>query len=315
MSPTIIHISLLLLTLAFAPLNVPGNGDVEANIQLRPQEVLIGQPADLQITVTIPVDGLLIWPGQEQLEAQNIEILRFGVIDTLEHIDEKITMQQKHRITAWEEGYIPIPPLEFTFISEKDTIIFESKAQLFEVKGVEVDIQEAIRDIKPLFTFPWTFREILPYILVTVGVLLIILLLFLFLKNRKKPVEESTIWEKPEVPAHIAAISSLETLRRKELWQKGEIKAFHSELTAILRKYLYKRFHLDAIEMTTGEILHYLPEHIEDKELQSEFKLIFELADMVKFAKFKPDDQEHERMLEKALVFVKNTTVIVNNKE
>lgn len=309
------HISLLLITLVFAPIYALGNGDIEASILLQPKEVLIGQPADLQITVSVPVDGLLIWPGKEELEAQNIEILRFGVIDTLEHIDEKITMQQKHRITAWEEGYIPIPALEFAFISEKDTIKFESKAQLFEVKGVEVDMQKAYRDIKPLFGFPRTFREILPYILAIIGISLIILLIILFLKNQKKPVQEPTIWEKPEVPAHIAAISSLETLRQKELWQKGEIKAHHSELTAILRKYLYKRFHLDAIEMTTGEILKYIPEHVEEKALQNEFKLIFELADMVKFAKFKPDDQEHERMLEKALLFVKNTADIVNNKE
>lgn len=309
------HISLLLLILFFAPLNVLGNEDIEASILLRPQEVLIGQPADLQITVSVPADGLLIWPGKEALEAQKIEILRFGMIDTLEQIDDKITLQQTNRITAWEEGYIPIPALEFSYITETDTIIFESKAALFEVKGVEVDMLEGYRDIKPLFGFPRTFREFLPYILLTVGVLLIVLLLILFLKRRKKPAEEPTIWEKPEVPAHIAAISSLETLRRKELWQRGEIKAFHSELTTILRKYLYKRYQLDAIEMTTGEILKFLPNHIEEKELINKFKLIFELADMVKFAKFKPEGEAHEQMLEKALEFVKKTAVVINDKE
>ncbi len=309
------HVSLFLFVLTSVSLNLLGSGDFEASIQLRPQEILIGQPADLEISVKTPDYGLLIWPGKETLEAQKIEVLRFGLVDTLEQAADRITMQQKHRITAWEEGYIPIPPFEFIFITEKDTITFESKAQLFEVRGVEVDMQEGYKDIKPLFGFPRTFREFLPYILLTVGVLLIVLLLILFLKKRKKPAEEPTIWEKPEVPAHIAAISSLETLRRKELWQKDEIKAFHSELTAIIRKYLYKRYKLDALEMTTGEILQYLPEHIEEKELQSEFKRIFELADMVKFAKFKPEHQEHERMLEKALVFVKNTAVVINDKE
>lgn len=315
MGPMVKHISIFLLILTSVSLNVSGSGTFEASIQLSPQEILIGQPADLQLSVTTPATGLLIWPAKEELEAHNFEVLRFGMIDTLEHIDGNIHMRQTHRITAWEGGYIPIPPLEFTFISETDTVTFESRAQLFEVKGVEVDMQEAYRDIKPLFGFPRTFREILPYIFAIIGILLIMLLLIIYLKSRKKPAEEPTIWEKPEVPAHIAAISSLETLRRKELWQRGEIKAFHSELTTILRKYLYKRYQLDALEMTTGEILKYLPGHIEEKELINEFKLIFELADMVKFAKFKPEEQEHEQMLEKALSFVKNTAVIVNNKE
>lgn len=309
------HVSLFLLVLTSVSLNLPGNGKFEASIQLNPQEILIGQAADLTLSVTTPDDGMLIWPTKEGLDAQNIEVLRFGLIDTLEQVDGKISMRQIHRITAWEEGYIPIPPLEFTFISENDTITFESRAQLFEVNGVEVDMQEAYRDIKPLFGFPRTFREILPFMLAAIGILLIMLLLIIYLKNRKKPIEESTIWEKPEVPAHIAAISSLETLRRKELWQRGEIKAFHSELTTILRKYLYKRYQLDALEMTTGEILKFLPNHIDEKELITEFKLIFELADMVKFAKFMPEEQEHEQMLDKALSFVKNTAVIVNNKE
>lgn len=291
-----------------------GTEETAAIIQVEPDEILIGQPATLEIMVDIPDEGTLLWPGRESLEPHGIELLQFGMVDTLESGSGRIQMRQNHRITSWQEGYKPIPPLVFTMITDEDTIQFESKAILLSVKGVEVDMQEVYRDIKPQQSFPRTFREVLPYL---IGFMVIAVVLFFLLKhfmNRKKSSEETTIWEKPEVPAHIAAISSLESLRRKELWQKGQIKPYHSELTTILRKYLYKRFQLDAIEMTTSELLHQLPKHVRDKSLLQTFKMIFELADMVKFAKLKPEDQDHESVLEKAIEFVKNTAK-VNNDE
>ncbi len=292
-----------------------GSEKTSATVRLQPKQITIGQPAELHIRASVPSDGVLIWPGVEQLKGQKIEILTHGSIDTLFFDTEKTSIQQINRITAWQEGYIPIPPLEFIFITENDTTHFESKAQLFDVQGVEVDMQEMYQDIRPLFAFPRTFREFLPYLLTIIGLLLVMFLLLRFLKRRKKPLKEPTIWEKPEVPAHIAAISSLETLKQKELWQKGHIKDYHSELATILRKYLYKRFHLDAMEMTTREIIHQLPVYVEDITNQNKLKMIFELADMVKFAKFLPNADDHTLALEKSLDFVKNTAQIENNKE
>ncbi len=309
------NISSFLFILALSHQIIFGSDDTSATVTIQPQQILIGQPADLQISANIPSGGFLNWPGYEELEDHKIEILNLGLVDTLDRDAGSTTLMQTLRVTSWEEGYIPIPAFEFTFISDNDTIHFESKATLLEVQTVEVDMTDRYRDIRPLFKFPRTFREILPYLLAAIGLLIIVVLIILFLKKRKKPLKEPTIWEKPEVPAHIAAISSLETLRQKELWQKGHIKAYHSELTTILRKYLYKRFHLDAIEMTTREIVQKLPAYIENTALQSDFKNIFELADMVKFAKFNPEDNDHEKVLEKALEFVKKTAEIVNDKE
>ncbi len=306
---------ILFTILAFDHAAANSAEETEVSVRIEPQEILIGQPADMQIRVRVPAEGKLIWPGREELEAHKIEILNFGMVDTLERSSEDVTMLQVHRITAWEEAYVPIPPLEFQYITANDTILFQSQAQLFEVKSVEVDMQEMYRDVKPLFSFPVTFREMLPYILVSLGVLLALFFLIRFIRKRKKPTEEPTIWEKPEVPAHIAAISGLETLRRKELWQKGQIKTYHSELTTILRKYLYKRFNLDALEMTTREIVGNLPVHVDDVAFRSDFIMIFELADRVKFAKFTPEDEAHIESLEKAIGFVKNTAEIENYKE
>ncbi len=313
------HLLLVLFMLAlltariFAAGAQPDLSRVQLDVSIEPEEILIGQPAQLILNVEAPIEGIIIWPDISKLKDQKLDILRFGVPDTLQSSEQRIRMQQTHRITAWKEAYIPIEPLGFIYIAAEDTLYFESRAMLLQVKGVEVDMSEMIRDIKPLFQFPYTLREALPYILSLLGLGVILFFLIRYLKKRKKVVATPTIWEKPEVPAHIAAISSLETLRRKQLWQKGQTKHYHSELTQILRMYISKRYGIDAVEMTTSDIMAKLPSHLTSNELNSIVREVMDTADMVKFAKYNPAADVNELVLDKALEFVKNT--IPENKE
>ncbi len=305
MSRLLSHIAALLVVLN--PLALFADVDRFASVKIEPGEILIGQPTQMSIEIEVPAGGVIVWPDISKLEEKEIEVLRFGLPDTLVKTDTGLKMQQLHRITAWQESYIALPPLEFLHIIENDTVRFQSTALLFEVKSVEVDMSDMIRDIKPLWNIPITFREILPYFLATIALAILIFLIINYLRRTKKTEEKLTIWEKPTVPAHIAAISSLETLRRKQLWQQGKMKQHHSELTFILRNYLYKRYHLDAVEMTTAEILQTLPKYVADESLVKKFNEIFGMADLVKFAKHAPEEDEHDRSLGKALDFVKST--------
>ena len=45
------------------------------------------------------------------------------------------------------------------------------------------------------------------------------------------------------------------TLEKKELWQKGEIKAYYSELTDIARNYIEEAIEIPAMESTTSELI------------------------------------------------------------
>ena len=56
-----------------------------------------------------------------------------------------------------------------------------------------------------------------------------------------------------KLPAHVTALKSLRSLREKQMWQKGMVKEYHSEITEIIRKYFEERFNLPALEMTSGE--------------------------------------------------------------
>ena len=79
-----------------------------------------------------------------------------------------------------------------------------------------------------------------------------------YLKKRKKaePVFRAPV--KIKLPPHQIALDALENLRNKKLWQSGQIKEYHTELTDIIRDYVYGKFAIHAPELTSDEILNAL---------------------------------------------------------
>lgn len=279
----------------------------QATVAVDPPEISIGQHAALTIVVDLPEGASIVWPGLTDTITTDIEIIRFGRPDTIVNEAGKTLLRQTHLITAWEEGFLPIPPLQFSAILQSDTVLFESAALLLEVKGVELDPEADIRDIKSIWGIPLTFAELFPYIagLVIAGGL--IWLLIRYFKQRRKQAPVISIWEKPDIPAHIAAMSALERLKSQQLWQQGKLKLYHVELTGIIRMYLMKRYQIHAPEMTSSEILSSLGTMIEDKTTIDMLHDILEVADLVKFARHQPASAINEMSMELAIDFVSRT--------
>ncbi len=275
---------------------------------IEPQKILMGEPVQLVFDIKFPDSLKLEMPVFNEQISPVIEILNHGQADSLE-ADEQ---NQKHlrrslTVTSWEEGFHPIEPIIFRFISGTDTLETESEPLLLEVEEFLIDEHTDLKDIKTIISAPVTIREILPWALAGIALALIITALVLYLRRRKPAVKAATIWEKPDVPAHIAAISSLENLKARKLWQQGRIKEYHSELTDILRHYIEKRFNINAMEMTSTEVMESFSSgqiSIESREILRE---CLQLADLVKFAKHSPGDQKNEKSLESAFEFVNLT--------
>jgi hypothetical protein len=281
---------------------------------LEPKAIVIGQQAQLTIQIEVPLNSVLVWPGIADTLTKHIEIVSFGRPDTLSRSSSSYVLQQVHQITAWSAGFFPIPPLVFTLIQGEERLEISSDPLLLEVMGVEVDMEADIHDIKPIFGVPVSFRELLPYILGVIGLALLVWVIYYIISKRKKTVTATpTIWEKPDIPAHVAAISALENLKSKKLWQAGQVKLYHSELTDILRMYLEKRYAMHAMEMTSSEIMFGLHSYLSDELLASKFREVLELADLVKFAKYKPDNTLHDRSMELAFDFVMATKIASND--
>jgi hypothetical protein len=93
----------------------------------------------------------------------------------------------------------------------------------------------------------------------------------------------------------------------KKLWQSGRVKDYYSELTEIVRWYIEKRFHVQALEMTTDEIISGLKTAYFVDENIHRLKQTLILADMVKFAKEQPLPADNDISIQRIEEFIKTT--------
>ncbi|MBQ2364953.1 MAG: hypothetical protein II288_05245, partial [Alistipes sp.] len=93
-------------------------------------------------------------------------------------------------------------------------------------------------------------------------------------------------------------------------WQNGKIKLYYTELTDILRVYIFGRWGVSAMELTTDEIIAALKDIEMPRESRMDLVEILRSADMVKFAKAIPEAKENEDNFTRAYYFVENTKLI-----
>jgi hypothetical protein len=85
------------------------------------------------------------------------------------------------------------------------------------------------------------------------------------------------------------AREELAELEAGPLWAQGLHRAFYFQLTEILRGYLEGRYGMPAKRLTTHELLRQLRQAEVERPAVSQFKELFERADLVKFAKSLPE--------------------------
>ena len=154
---------------------------------------------------------------------------------------------------------------------------------------------------------PITFSEVLPWFLGGLGIILMGLLVFYYIKKRKSAQPVFKIRSKPKLPAHIIALNDLEELRMQKMWQSGKVKEYYTAMTDIVRLYIEERFEISAVEMTTEEILKDLRNENLDSEIQNKLGQTLVLADLVKFAKETPLPLDNDNCLTYSVDFVQNT--------
>jgi len=273
-------------------------------------KILIGDQINLNLKASFPANNKIYWPQIKDTITKDIEIIEQSKIDTIFSDDKTYkTLLQKIKITSFDSGFYEIPPFRFEYSKPDDSTKFslETYPLYLEVYTIVVDTTKGIFPIKGPVKAPFTFKEILPWIIGGAVALLLIAFLIYFLIKRKKHEPLFKAKPKPKLPPHIIALNALENLRKEKLWQSGKTKAYHTILTDIIRKYLDERFGINAIEMTTDEILAAVKNLHISNELKVKLKEMLILADLVKFAKEKPLPAQQDLSLINAIAFVRET--------
>lgn len=266
-------------------------------IKLDTNSIRIGEQTRLIISSDFEHDEAFVWPTFSDSIITGLEIIEREEIDSTEH-ENSISFSQKFTITSWDSGSYYIPPIVFNKNKKTEGVILN-------VQTIDLSQDAEIRDIKPPIKAPYGWSDIWPFLL---GIILIILIYFLLKKYvfvKKKIVIKSN--PKDITPADVIALNNLATLKDKELWQEGELKQYHSEISEIIRAYLEERFQILALELPTSDILKNLENKgISIEDLQT-LATLLQRADLAKFAKSKPTELENVQSMEQSVIFVTNT--------
>ncbi len=98
----------------------------------------------------------------------------------------------------------------------------------------------------------------------------------------------------PPIPPHVVALSALDELEQGELMQEDDLVPFYLQLTEIAKGYLEGRFGVPSLDRTTEEIRRDLIRRGDSIAPLSADEVIefLQRSDLVKFARFSPEEDE-----------------------
>ena len=266
----------------------------------------IGAEFKLSIKTTVDTSSKVIFPKLKNVGA--LEVIQSYPIDTIK-TDGQYELVKKYGLTQFDSGRYVIPSIKI-FINSKP---FLTDSLLVEVANVKVDtLKQKMFDIKGIAQADDSIGDWWKYLLVIALIIGIGVLIYWYIRKQQKKKLEAEIFKTPIEKA----TSLLDNLEKKELWQKGEVKAYYSELTDIARNYIEEAIEIPAMESTTSELIQGLRAASVKKKMTLSQEIIENLervlkqADLVKFAKSKPLDfeiTEDRNKIQKAILTLDNS--------
>ena len=294
--------------------------EIKVNAKIDSIAIETGDQTWLNLTVEHGKDIMISFPEIKDTIIKGIDVLRINSIDT-QVLNNRIIATQKLLITAFDDSIFQIPP--FVFKYGNDSLYTESlilsvasiRLDSLEIAAIDTAQMLQVFDIKEPIDTPWTFSEFIKryyiHLLIILGTAIIIALIVIFINRRKKNKPFIKFLEKPKEPAHIIAFRELDELKAKKLWQAGKEKAYYSELTEIIREYLENRYHIATFELTSHELMDSVKsKKLLEGDLFEKLSQTLSIADLAKFAKFKPLPAENDLCLKNAYELVQLTKVV-----
>lgn len=282
---------------------------VRVDARFEPAEVVVGDHLDLVFEVEAERGCEVAFPEiNDEFADGYIELLRERDIERVEGAEERVLLRKRYRMIAFEVGEFRFDSLGVLYASEGviDTAFVDAPINLF-VASIPADTtQTTIYDIKPPMETPLMVEEFGGYVVYSLfGLAVLASLVYMFTRLRRREQQEVVIL--PAEPAHVTAIRALETLHNRKLWQNSKYKEYYTRLSDILREYLDGRYGVSAMEMTTEEILSAIRKLSLSEKHSSMIAALLRESDLVKFAKYIPEEDAPETDYYNVYYFVEET--------
>ena len=312
MSQKVRHIVMAAIVL-LAAVPAAWGGNVTFKAKLDSATLLMGKTTTLHLEITQDKDARGFFPG-EQLDTLNamVEIAERPAADTIDLDNNRIQINRDLIIQSFDSGMWIIKPIPY--VVNGDTAFCNQLT--LKVLPVDVSQMKDINDIKPVEDVPFNLLDWLPdyWWAWLLGLLLISAGIWAYRKYYKKGINPLKP-NKKRLPPYEEAMINLQNLKAAQLWQQGQEKEYFTGLTDILRVYIDRRFHINAVEMTSSQIIDTLKKNEETKAVNEQLEMILEIADIVKFANARPLADDNEVAYQRAVNFVEATRPVVEQPE
>ena len=273
------------------------SGGTRVSLSLDRDALTTAEDASLRLVVESAETDTVGFPNSERgfgdFAVISDEPLREILLD-----DGRVVRGREYVLQPFLPGEFELPALEIV-VNGSTRIATDPVA--ITVESVLEDPEEAeLRDIaEPVdVPIPWWW-----WVVATVFLVALLAAGAWWLKRRKEARSAPRV-----VTPHEAALAALDALLAEGLPVAEGIKPFYLRLSDIVRRYVEERFGLRAPEQTTEEFLATMAAApVIRSDHQTLLRSFLERADMVKFARFAPDEDEISASVEAARRFVRQT--------
>ena len=288
---------------------LPAHGQqVTVDASIDSLQLLIGEQAKIKLEVSMDAGQKLQMPVLRDTIVRGVEVLDIAKPDTqFLNNGKRMLINQEYTITSFDSALYYLPPFEILV----DNQPYRSKELALKVYSVPVDTLNPDQFFGPksIREVSITWEDISTIFWFTLLMLALGGLGYYLYKRFKdnKPIIRK-IKVEPKLPPHAQALQDIERIKADKSLRMTDPKGYYTELTDVLRTYMAERFSFNAMEMTSTEIIDKLLE-IKNKESIQELKILFQTADLVKFAKHAPLMNENDMNLVNAVDFINHTKI------
>ena len=208
------------------------------------------------------------------------------------------------RLAFYRVGRRPLPPfgLPFARIVSGQRGILVSDSAFVDIDSVAPAGNPTLKDIKEIE------RQRGPDPRVLAGVLGAGALagLWLLLRGRRRatsladPAAADAGPDPVVLGPYEAALARLTQIERERWPMRGEVDRHYEAVADVVRRYLEEAHGIPALERTTGELVCALPPALADQGVRDRCAALLADADLVKFARRRPDDADPARLIHAA---------------
>jgi hypothetical protein len=198
-----------------------------------------------------------------------------------------ILFEKNITISFFKTGDFNIGPFIVELIKNGEIIeTKQTNSVPIRVKSVLTKEDKFIKPLKDLIEIKGNPFCVLKYVIAFFVFAILVVLIIFLLRRRKRyfTLKQELI---------LSPIEELELrvneLIEQKMFEKGRIKRFFTDLTIIIKHFLSREYKFSAEDFTTYETLLYLKAKEKEALIVDDLEFLFNVSDLVKFAKFVPE--------------------------